>query len=81
MVEPIASAWCQHHVTCGRVAPSKRFHDLETCLGKTRARVAKELGGCTADDAKLSACLSAIQYKTCDAFGVVTPEACERLCE
>jgi hypothetical protein len=79
-VEPVASEWCQHHVTCGRVAPSKKFADLDACMRETRERVAKDLGECRPDQAKLSACLSAIQHKTCDAFRVTTPEACEKLC-
>ncbi len=81
MVEPLASAWCQHHYTCGRVAPSKRFRDLETCHAELRKRLTEDLHGCGADDVKLNACLSAIHDKTCDAFRVVTPDACDRLCE
>lgn len=81
MVEPLVSAWCQHHFTCGRVAPSKRFHDLSACEAEARERLTEEFHGCKQDDAKLNACLAAIHDKTCDAFRVVTPDACDRLCD
>lgn len=81
MVEPLASAWCQHHNTCGRVAASKRFENLESCMQEVRERVTEDLHGCAANDAKLSACLASIEAKTCDAFRVVTPDDCDRLCD
>jgi hypothetical protein len=81
VVEPLAAAWCQHHYACGRIATSKKWADREACMNEMRTRVGSETRTCAVNDARVSACLSALRSKTCDSFRVTTPRECENVCE
>lgn len=72
-------AWCRHHASCSRIAPSKEWPDFEACRAETRERVIRA-HRCAIDPARAQACVAALDDKECDAFMVRTPRPCE-LCD
>lgn len=76
--DALANARCQYLHSCGEIQTGKRYTSIQSCFAEEKKRFADDLAGCSAiDPTKVDACVAAWRAKTCDAFFVRTPDACE----